>query len=66
MKTSENIRNRIDLLNQIQPFVGTYFSKDYIMKNILRMTENEVQQMNTQIEQEPPPQPIVPDQNPGQ
>jgi len=66
MKTSENIRNRIDLLNQIQPFVGTYFSKDYIMKNILRMTENEVQQMNTQIEQEPPSQPIVPDQNPGQ
>jgi hypothetical protein len=38
MKTSENIRNRIDLLNQIQPFVGMYFSKDYVMKNILRMT----------------------------
>ena len=30
MKEAENLRNRIDLVNQMQPFIGTYFSKEYI------------------------------------
>jgi hypothetical protein len=55
MKVAENIRNRIDLLSQIQPFVGYYFSKDYVMKNVLRMTDNDVKRMNAEISEEPPP-----------
>jgi hypothetical protein len=55
MKDAENMRNRIDLLTQIQPFVGAYFSQDYVMKNVLRMSEKEVAIMKTQIETEPPP-----------
>ena len=55
MKDAENMRNRIDLLTQIQPFVGAYYSQDYVMKNVLRMSEKEIGVMKAQIESEPPP-----------
>ena len=63
MKTAENVRNRVDLLNQIQPFVGYYFSKDYVMKNVLRMTDKDVKQMEAEISEEPPPPQLGADQN---
>jgi hypothetical protein len=67
MKDAENMRNRIDLLMQIQPFVGAYYSQDYVMKNILRMSEKEIAAMKTQIESEPPPPQIgMPGMPPGQ
>jgi hypothetical protein len=55
MKNSENLRNRVDIINQMQPYVGTYFSKQYIMKNVLRMTDEEIGQMEEQIDSEPSP-----------
>ena len=55
MKEAENLRNRIDLVNQMQPFIGTYFSKEYIMKSILRFTDEEIETMEGQMEAEPPP-----------
>ena len=55
IKDAENLRNRIDLLNQMQPFVGTYFSKEYIMRSVLRMTEDEIEVMEKQIASEPAP-----------
>jgi len=55
MKDAENLRNRIDVLNQMQPYVGTYFSKEYIMRNVLRMTIEEIQTMEKQMAAEPPP-----------
>jgi hypothetical protein len=55
MKEAENLRNRIDLVNQMQPFVGTYFSKAYIMKSVLRFTDEEVETMESQMEAEPSP-----------
>lgn len=70
IKNSENIRNRIDLLNSMQPYVGYYFSKKYVQKNVLRMTDNEIEKMDSEIEEEPPPppppgmeQPPMPPQN---
>jgi hypothetical protein len=56
MKDAENLRNRIDLVNQMQPFVGTYFSKAYIMKSVLRFTDEEIETMEAQIESEPAPE----------
>jgi hypothetical protein len=55
MKEAENLRNRIDLVNQMQPFVGTYFSKAYMMKSVLRFTDEEIETMESQIESEPAP-----------
>jgi len=55
IKDAENLRNRIDLVNQMQPFVGTYFSKAYIMKSVLRFTDEEIETMESQMEAEPSP-----------
>lgn len=52
-KESEIARNRIDLLNSIQPFVGSYFSREYVYDKILHMTEEEVSDMKAQIANDP-------------
>ena len=48
-KEAEITRNRIDLLNAIQPFVGTYFSREYVYDKILHMTEDEVEEQQDLI-----------------
>jgi hypothetical protein len=48
-KEAEIQRNRIDLLNQINPFVGTYFSREYVYDRILHLTEEEWDEMQEQI-----------------
>jgi len=53
IKEAENLRNRIDVLNQMSPYVGVYFSKQYIRKNVLKMTDSEIKQIEKEMEQEP-------------
>jgi hypothetical protein len=48
-KNAEILRNRIDLLNQINPFVGTYFSREYVYDQVLHLTEEEWDEMQEQI-----------------
>ena len=52
MKDAENMRNRVDLLNQVAPYVGTYFSKEYVRRQILRMDDDDIEQVEKQIEAE--------------
>jgi len=54
IKELENLRNRIDLLNQIQPYVGIYFSQAYVKKTILRQTDDDIENMSLELEEEPP------------
>lgn len=62
MKSAEIVRNRLDLLNTVQPFVGFYYSKKYVMKNVLRMADKDIKQMDAEISEEgPPPQQAAPD-----
>lgn len=59
LKDAENLRNRVDVLNQMAPFIGIYFSQEYVMKKVLRYTDDEMIAVKEQIENEgPPPQPI--------
>jgi hypothetical protein len=53
MKEAENLRNRVDVLNQISPYVGLYFSKDYIRRNVLKLTDKEIEQIAIQNEDDP-------------
>lgn len=39
------LQNRMEVVNAMQPFVGTYFSSDYIKERILRQTEEEQEEM---------------------
>ena len=48
-KESEILRNRLDLLNTINPFVGQYFSREFVFDKILHLTEEEVEDMKADI-----------------
>ena len=51
-KESENLRNRIDLLNQVEPYIGTYYSRDYVKRRILRLTNQEIKDINDEMNSE--------------
>lgn len=74
LKETEILRDRLAILSDISNYTGTYFSKEWVRKNVLRMTEDEIEeiekQMDTEAEEEPeevppsePPQQI--DSNPN-
>jgi hypothetical protein len=46
------ITSRLQLLQQADLFLGKYFSKHYVQKNILRMTDEDIETMNQEIEAE--------------
>lgn len=54
VKEAEILRNRIELLNQVQPYVGTYFSVDYVNKNVLKLTDQDVKDIEKQNKENPP------------
>ena len=49
-KQAEIMRNRIDLLNLIQPHVGTYFSREFVYSDVLHMDEEEIDQLKKDID----------------
>lgn len=51
-KDTEIINNRIGTLESITPFVGKYFSVEWVRKNVLRQTETEIEEMDKAIDSE--------------
>ena len=52
LKNAEILRERLDMLGQIESYVGDYFSKEYVKKQILRMTDEEIEEIDNQIKDE--------------
>ncbi len=52
LKNAEILRERLDMLGQIESYVGTYFSKEYVKKTVLRMTDEEIEEIDGQIKDE--------------
>ena len=52
LKNAELMRERLDMLNQVEAYVGTFYSKEWVRKNILKMSDEEIQEIDAQIEQE--------------
>jgi Bacteriophage T4-like portal protein (Gp20) len=52
-KEQELLRSRGEVLGMIDPYVGKYFSKNYVMKNILRLTDEEISDIEKEIEADP-------------
>lgn len=53
-KESEIINNRLTTLASIEPHIGKYYSRDWVFKNVLRMTDEEIAEQKKQIEAEKP------------
>jgi hypothetical protein len=52
LKQSEILRNRLELLREIDEYTGRYYSKEWVRKNILYMTEDDIEEIKKQIETE--------------
>jgi hypothetical protein len=52
LKDAELLNDRIQTLDGIQSYIGTFFSKEYVLKKVLNMTDAEVQEMRDQIKKE--------------
>ena len=55
MRDMDLLRDRLDILNTIEPYIGEWFSKEYVQRHVFRMSEEEMKKMQKQIEDEPPP-----------
>jgi hypothetical protein len=51
-KEQELIASRLDLLGNIDNYKGVYYSKEYIQRKILRMTQEDIDENEKQIEKE--------------
>ena len=53
------------MLGAVQPLIGTYFSNNYVKKNILRMSDEQIIKMDTEIgmEMQQMPQAQLPQQD---
>lgn len=52
VKEAEIQRNRTELADQMEAYIGKYFSNSYIMKNIFKMTDEEIDKEQKQIADE--------------
>jgi hypothetical protein len=52
MKETEVLKERLGILGDIDGYVGKYFSEAWVRKNILRLTEDDVEQMQKEMDEE--------------
>ena len=50
LKEAELLREKIQTLDQISNYVGEYFSKEWVQKNVLLLSDDEINSMNKDIE----------------
>lgn len=52
MRDTELLRERINTASLIDPYIGRYYSTNWVRKNILHMTEEEIEVMEKEIEED--------------
>ena len=52
LKDAELLANRLQQLDQVQQYVGEFFSKEYVLKNVLMLDDDGIKQMKDQITKE--------------
>jgi hypothetical protein len=56
LKDFEILGERLNMLDQIQPHIGKYYSDKWVRSNILNMSEEDVERMEAEIADEPEPE----------
>jgi len=51
LKDDEIIQGRLNLLQSIDPFGGKYYTTDWVKKNILHQTDEEIAEMKDEIDE---------------
>jgi len=57
LKNAELLREKLQTLDQISNYVGEYFSKEWVQKNILRFSDEDIEKINKEMSGEQEEQP---------
>tara|TARA_Y100000034_G_C6873885_1_gene399347 strand:+ start:219 stop:1724 length:1506 start_codon:yes stop_codon:yes gene_type:complete len=52
LKDAEILGERIDILDRLTDYIGTYYSHEWVRKNVLRQSDREIEVMDAEIEAE--------------
>jgi hypothetical protein len=52
LKDAELMRERLSLLASVDPYTGRYFSQAWIQRNVLRLTDDQIKEMQSEIDKE--------------
>ena len=52
LRDAELLRERVNLLATVDPFLGRYYSSRWVKKNILQMSDDQIEEMEKEIEEE--------------
>ena len=52
LRDAELLRERINLLMQVDPFVGRYYSADWVKRHVLQLTNEQIEEMQKEIDKE--------------
>jgi hypothetical protein len=52
LKESEILKERIQTLDMVSQYVGEYFTKDWVMKNVLKLSEEDMKELEDKVEDE--------------
>ena len=52
LKDAELMRERLSLVAAVDPYTGRYFSQAWIQRNVLRLTDDQIKEMQSEIDEE--------------
>jgi hypothetical protein len=52
LKDAELMKERLSLLSSVDPYTGRYFSQSWIQRNVLRLTDDQIEEMQKEMEDE--------------
>jgi hypothetical protein len=52
LKNAEILRERLSLAQEVSPYVGKYYSVEYVRKNILQQSDEDIIEIDRQIASE--------------
>tara|TARA_B100000768_G_scaffold39913_1_gene38750 strand:- start:10608 stop:12224 length:1617 start_codon:yes stop_codon:yes gene_type:complete len=52
LKESEILKERVQTLDMVSQYVGEYFTKDWVMKNVLKLSEEDIKDLEDKVDDE--------------
>jgi len=52
LKDNEILMQRVQMLQQLDPYIGKYYSAEWVKRNVLRMTDDDITENDKQIQSE--------------
>jgi hypothetical protein len=51
LKESEILKERVQTLDMVSQYVGEYFTKDWVMKNVLKLSEEDIKELEDKVDE---------------